>query len=119
MISPSDYSVDEGSTVLAVCVGTGFPQPSISWSLNGNQLDNDSRVTIYEEVTVQAGMTFVESILEVCGVTLLDGGLFECTVSNRLVNSTANFTLTVNDVVGESFIRLTFVCAQIPTSTVH
>ena len=101
MISPSDYSVDEGSTVLAVCVGTGFPQPSISWSFNGNQLDNDSRVTIYEEVTEQAGMTFVESILEVCGVTLLDGGLFECAVSNRLVNSTANFTLTVNDIIGK------------------
>ena len=97
-----DYSVDEGSTVLAVCVGTGFPQPSISWTFNGSPLENTTRVSIYESTTEAAGMTFVESILEVCSVTLLDSGLFECTVSNnRLVNATANFTLTVIGVVGE------------------
>ena len=96
-----DYSVDKGSTVLAVCVGTGFPQPSISWTFNGSPLENNTRVTIYESTTEAAGMTFVESILEVCSVTLLDSGLFECTVSNnRLVNATANFTLTVSGVVG-------------------
>ena len=101
VISPADYSVDEASTVLAVCVGTGFPQPSISWTFNGSPLENTTRVSIYESTTEAAGMTFVESILEVCSVTLLDSGLFECTVSNALVNATANFTLTVVNVIGE------------------
>ena len=100
VIAPVDYSVDEGSTVLAVCVGTGFPQPSISWTFNGSPLENNTRVSIYEDTTEAAGMTFVESILEVCSVTLLDSGLFECTVSNTLVNATANFTLTVQNVIG-------------------
>ena len=106
-----DYSVDEGSTVLAVCVGTGFPQPSISWTFNGSPLENTTRVSIYESTTEAAGMTFVESILEVCSVTLLDGGLFECTVSNTLVNATANFTLTVEEAMGESSITFLAVVA--------
>ena len=106
VISPVDYTADEMTTLVAVCVGTGFPQPSISWSLNGSPLENSSRIIISEEVFEEAGITFVQSFLEVCSVGFLDGGLYECTVANRLVNASSNFTLSVNAVGGESHVKL-------------
>ena len=105
MISPVDYTIDESATLVAVCVGTGFPQPSISWSLDGSPLDNNSRITIYEEVIEESGLTFVQSFLEVCSVDYdMDAGLYQCTVANRIVNASTYFTLTVNRVGGESFV---------------
>ena len=104
VIKPNDTTLDEGSTMLAVCVGTGFPQPSISWTFNDDLLQNgssSSRVLIYEELTEENGVTFVRSILEVCSVNVFDSGLYQCTVANRLVNATSNFTLTVNFVEGK------------------
>ena len=82
--------------MLATCSGTGFPQPSITWTHNGQPLKNNSRITIYENATEEdGGLTSVLSILEVCSVRVSDGGLYECIVANRLVNDSANFTLTV------------------------
>ena len=101
VISPVDYTIDESVTMVAVCVGTGFPQPSISWSLDGVPLENSSRVTIYEEVIEESGITFVQSFLEVCSVDFMDAGLYQCTVANRLVNASSNFTLFVNIVGGK------------------
>ena len=104
VISPVDYTIDESATMVAVCVGTGFPQPNISWSLDGAPLENSSRVTIYEEVIEESGITFVQSFLEVCSVDFMDAGLYQCTVTNRLVNASSNFTLFVNTVGGKPMI---------------
>ena len=106
MIAPVDYTIDESATMVAVCVGTGFPQPSISWSLDGSPLENSSRVTIYEEVIEESGLTFVQSFLEVCSVDFMDAGLYQCTVANRIVNASSNFTLTVSRVGGELSLSL-------------
>ena len=82
--------------MLATCSGTGFPQPSITWTHNGQPLKNNSRITIYENATEEdGGLTFVFSMLEVCSVRVSDDGLYECIVANRFVNDSANFTLTV------------------------
>ena len=83
-------------SVLATCSGTGFPQSSIIWTHNGQPLENNSRVTIYETTTKEdSGLTNVLSMLEVCSVRTIDGGVYECIVANRLVNDSANFMLTV------------------------
>ena len=82
--------------MVTVCVGIGFPQPSISWSLNGTILKSSSRVTIYEEVIEESGLTFVQSFLEVCSVDFMDAGLYQCTVANEVASASSNFTLTVN-----------------------
>ena len=88
-------------TFIAVCMGTGFPQPIISWTLNGGQLENNNRTTITEEVMKESGVTFVQSFLEVCSVDYMDAGLYQCTVANRFDNDSAYFTLTVNRVGGK------------------
>ena len=83
-------------SMLATCSETGFPQPSITWTHNGRPLENNSRITIDENATEEdGGLTFMFSMLEVCSVRASDGGLYECIVANRLVNDSANFTLTV------------------------
>ena len=105
MISPVDYTIDESATLVAVCVGTGFPVPSISWSFNGSPLENNTRVSIYEEVIVESGITFVQSFLEVCSVGFMDAGLYQCTVGNRIANASSYFTLTVNRVGGEQLLH--------------
>ena len=82
--------------MLATCSGTGFQQPSITWTHNGQPLKNNSRITIYENATEEdGGLTFVFSMLEVCSVRVSDDGLYECIVANRFVSDSANFTLTV------------------------
>ena len=83
-------------SILASCSGTGFPQTSITWIHGGQALANNSRITIYENTTEDnSGLTSVLSMLEVCSITISDEGVYECVVTNRLVNDSANFTLTV------------------------
>ena len=109
MISPVDYTIDEGSTMMAVCVGTGFPLPSISWTVDGFTLENNSRINIIEEVIEEGGTTFVQSILEVCSVSLLDAGLYQCTIANRIVNDSSDFNLTVRAIGGELSLLLVLI----------
>ena len=84
-------------SILATCSGTGFPQTSIIWIHDGQVLENNTqRITIYESVTEDnSGLTSVLSMLEVCSIRVWDEGIYECVVTNRLVNDSANFTLTV------------------------
>ena len=87
-------------SMLATCSGTGFPQSSIIWTHNGQPLESNSRVTIYEDATEDdSGLTYVLSMLEVCSVRTMDGGVYECIVSNRFANDSNNFIVTVK---GES-----------------
>lgn len=74
VISPeAQTDVLIGDTVLFTCVAYGDSVSTISWSRGGNDLMNDSqRVTIYEEEITEGGITFVQSILQICSVGLGD-----------------------------------------------
>ena len=95
VIAPTPAEVDAGNTVVLACVGYGSPDPDITWSRNGNVLSNDSRVTIYEEVVTESGVTFVQSILEICSATLSDSGQYSCLATNLHGNDNATFDLTI------------------------
>ncbi len=95
VISPVDTNVrNENDTLLVVCVAVGYPELSIYWSLDGDPIENGSRVIIYDNDTL-AGQHYLQSFLEVCSVSVMDAGLYECTATNGLVNSSSNFTVTV------------------------
>ena len=97
MIRPNQTTtVDAGITITFVCVAYGDPNPSISWNRGDALLSNDSRVTIYEELVTENGMTFVQSILELCSAEEADGGQYSCFADNTLGNDTASFLLAVN-----------------------
>ena len=89
-------NVDAGNTIVGVCVAYGDPNPSITWNRGGTALSNDSRVTIYEELVTENGVTFVQSIIEVCSAEVSDAGQYSCFTENTFGNDTAVFELTVN-----------------------
>ena len=87
---------DNGNTITFVCVAYGIPDPSISWNRGDTTLSNGSRVTIYVEPLTDNGVTFVQSILELCSAEVEDAGQYSCFAENSLGNDTAAFVLTVN-----------------------
>ena len=89
-------SVDAGNTIISVCVAYGDPNPSITWSRGDAVVSNDSRVTIYEELVTENGVTFVQSIIEVCSAEETDAGQYSCFAENAFGNDTAVIELTVN-----------------------
>ena len=76
-------------------MGVGYPEPSISWSHDGDPIENSTRITIYEEEHNLAGQLYIQSILEVCSVSVMDGRIYECIATNGVDNSSSNFTVTV------------------------
>ena len=88
--------MDAGNTITFVCVASGDPNPSISWNRGDAVLNNDSRVTIYEDLVTEDGVTFVQSILELCSVEEADAGQYSCFVDNTFGNDTVSFVLAVN-----------------------
>ena len=74
-----------------MCAASGDPSPSIEWFYNGTMLSNDTEVTILYELVEIGGVTFAQSILEVCGVEGEDSGEYSCTASNSLGEDTATF----------------------------
>ena len=97
MIRPNQTTaVDAGNTITFACVAYGDPNPSISWNTGGTPLSNGTRVTIYEELVTENGVTFVQSILELCSAEEADAGQYSCFADNTLGNDTESFELTVN-----------------------
>ena len=94
--SPMDATIYTMKSMLAVCSGTGFPVSYINWTLNGQRLQNGSRIRIFENVTTEGnGEVSVVSLLKICSVMASDEGIYTCTITNKITNDSANFTLTV------------------------
>ena len=95
-VDPTDVPI--GDTVLLTCVANGDLPLNISWSREGTVLMNDSqRITIYEEEIEEGGITFVQSILQICSAETDDAGSYSCNADNTAGNDTANFELTVSE----------------------
>ena len=88
--------MDTGNTINFVCVASGDPNPSISWNRGDTILNNDSRVTTFEDLVTEDGVTFVQSILELCSAEEADAGQYSCFADNTFGSHTASFVLTVN-----------------------
>ncbi len=105
VIGPEDVTVEAGSTVLITCVAYSEATTSITWIRDSDQttLDNStgSQVTVYEELVTEGGLTFVQSILEVCSVEDGDSGSYTCVASNEFRNDSSTFNLTVLPVGGK------------------
>ena len=92
--NPTD--VLDGDTVLLTCVAYGDLPLSISWSRDGSTLMNYSqRITIFEEEVEEGGITFIQSILQICSTEANDAGVYSCIAENDAGNDTAAFELTV------------------------
>ncbi len=100
VVAPESTTVDAGLTVLITCVAHGELPTYISWVRESDQttLDNstNSRVTVYEELVTEGGLTFTQSILEICSVDETDQSNYTCVAENSFGNDTATFELGVS-----------------------
>ena len=97
MIAPEDGLVVAGNTILFTCVGYGGESTSVSWKKGDASLVNDSRTTITNDLITEGGVTFLQSVLEICSTEV---GQYSCTADNGVGNDTAMFTLTVTQAGG-------------------
>ena len=79
-----------------MCIASGYPLPSLSWSRGGASLNNGSRFIIYEELVTSNEVTSLQSTLEISSVEADDAAECTCVANNTFSSATANFNLTVN-----------------------
>ena len=96
VLVPPNTRVNATDTVLLTCVVYGSLPLGISWSREGSGLMNDpQRITIYKEQFEESGVTFIQSILQICSTQTDDSGIYSCTAENNIGNSTSTFELAV------------------------
>ena len=96
VIVPEDSTAQEGNTLIFTCVGYGVPTPEMTWLKNGTVITNGTRVTVYVQELEVAGMLFVQTTLEICGLNISeDSGLYGCQAANANGTETAYFEVSV------------------------
>lgn len=100
LISP-DTTLAEGETAILACVGYSQPYVEVTWMHRGAPVMNSSLVTTYQEDTVEMGLPFRQSFLQLCSVSLANSGEYTCIVTNGLssVNSTVQLTISSKDII--------------------
>ena len=96
-LEPSKIRMDivEGQNTTLTCVGVGHPLPLVQWrKLNGSLSDRVS-ITNMSMSTNEGNVTRVTVDLILNGAYREDTGVYECSVSNLLNNSTRNVSLIV------------------------
>ena len=94
----NDTTIAQRDTVALICVGDSTEREvSITWTYQGQALENSRLVTITEG-TLPGGRLFPMSLLQLCSVSIAQSGLYTCTVSNGLVSvqGTTELTITGN-----------------------
>ena len=91
MVPSSQVVTTASSTLSFACAGYGVPSPTIVWQKDGAILSDQpsSGTAIQQSSVVKGGVTFVKSILQVCGGNSV--GEYNCTVQNSIGYESSNF----------------------------
>ena len=91
--SPQTQNVTAGQSFTLTCNATGYPVPSIEWTLNGTSyvIKNSSATT----VNATEELSFIVSVLEVSNAMINDTGMYQCKATNVVNNDTQNANITV------------------------
>ena len=90
---PQTQNVTAGSSFTLTCNATGYPVPSIEWTLNETSyIIRDSSVTT---ITVTEGLRSNTSDITVTNAMTDDTGVYECIATNRVDTDMQNATVTV------------------------
>ena len=91
--SPQTQNVTIGQLVMLICNATGYPVPSVEWTLNGTSyIIRDSSVT---SITLTEGLRFNTSVITVTNATTDDAGIYECTATNVVNTDTQDANVTL------------------------
>ena len=83
---PKTQNIIAGKSFLLTCNATGYPVPSIQWTLNGTSfvIRNSSIATI----TSTKGLQSNSSVLMVNNSMVNDTGIYQCIATNVVNNDT-------------------------------
>ena len=96
VVISNDTTLAEGETALLACVGYSQADVEISWSFNGEIVQNSSLVTVFKEEVVRGGRVFTQSYLQLCSLAPSNAGSYVCIVSNGQRSANASTELSVN-----------------------
>ena len=85
-------NVTAGQSFTVTCNATGYPIPSIEWTLNGTFYIIDPPFTT---ITVTEGLRSNTSILVVSDAMTNDTGIYQCTATNVVNSDTQDATIIV------------------------
>ena len=89
---PQTQNVTAGQSFNLTCNTTGYPVPSIEWTLNGTSYINDPLITT---ITLVEGLRSNTSVLAVSNTMTNDTGMYQCIATNVVNNDTEDATVTV------------------------
>ena len=91
--SPQTQNVTAGESFTLLCNATGYPVPSIEWTLNGTSyiIEDPSIATIMP----LEGLRSNSSNLTVTSAMTNDTGIYECVATNVVNNDTQDANVTV------------------------
>ena len=91
--SPQTQNITAGQSFTLTCNATGYPVPSIEWTLNGSSyvIRNSSETTI----NTTEGLSSNTSVLEVSNAMINDTGIYRCIATNVVNNDTQDANVTV------------------------
>ena len=91
----NDTEIFAGTTAIFQCSATGIPDPTLSWIMNGEELNASERIKITMANETIDNVTFFKSYLEICDAELGDSGMYVCVAEVPGQFDTASFNLTV------------------------
>ena len=117
VVAPENATVVENDTILLTCVAYGLPYSAITWRMEGMDLVNSSRISIYDKLVTEQGLVFTQSILEICSSELSDDGTYECIADNGVSNDSVTFTISV--LPDESMLKLVKTILSYPITCIY
>ena len=85
-------NVTAGESFTLTCNATGYPVPSIEWTLNGTSHITDSLFTI---ILIIDGLRFNAAMLIVINAMVNDTGIYQCIATNVVKTDTKDAYVTV------------------------
>ena len=89
---PQTQNVTAGQPFTLTCNATGYPVPSIEWTLNGTSYVIDPSVAT---ITPMEGLRSNTSVLAVSNAMVNDTGTYQCIATNVVNTDTQDATVTV------------------------
>ena len=90
---PGTQNVTAGEQFMLTCNATGYPAPSVEWTLNGTSyiIRDPSVITI----TLTEGLQLTSSVITVTNARTNDTGLYECVATNVVDTNMQSATVIV------------------------
>ena len=109
--SPQTQNVTAGESFTLMCNATGYPVPSIEWTLNGTSyiIRNPSIATIMPTERLRSN----NSNLTVTGAMTNDTGIYECIATNVVNNDTQDADVTVQSEFSFNVVLAICVCVHV------